>query len=89
MNKTSMVLGFAMGIAVGASCDGTAVGTCVSSGGIVDSCKPDFTKGECEEWDDEMVNGGDWTFSKKSCPTRGFPVKCEYDATHVRTQSDC
>lgn len=43
--------------AIALSCSGDKAGTCVSSGGIVDSCKPNFTRGECEEWNDESVNG--------------------------------
>lgn len=71
------------------SCSEDKAGTCVSSGGIVDSCKPNFTRGECEEWNDESVNGANWSFSTTSCASRGFTVKCSEDATHVRTASDC
>lgn len=89
MRSVSIIFAFGTGVAVSLACGDSATGTCVSSGGIVDSCKPDFTRGECDEWDDLMVNGASWSFSRKSCPKRGFPVECSEDATHVRSESDC
>ena len=88
MKRLGIIVGLLTGLAYGASCD-SAVGSCVSSGGIVDTCKPDWTREECEEWDAEGINDADWTFSRKDCDERGFTVKCEYDETRVRTASDC
>ena len=38
-------------------------------------CKDDWTKKECEEWDDQQVNGVSWHFhSGQPCDERGTPA---------------
>jgi hypothetical protein len=38
-------------------------------------CKDDWTKKECEEWDDMQVNGVSWTFHPgQTCEERGTPA---------------
>ena len=67
---------------------GPAVGSCVGTGGIVDSCKEGWTEEECADWNDQGVNGSTWTFSKASCEENGYSAVCS-DGTHVRSSSDC
>ena len=67
---------------------GDSVGSCVASGGIVDSCKQDWTEAECQTWNDQKVNDATWTFSSDSCDSLGFSATCP-DGTRVRSTSDC
>ncbi len=70
--------------AVHVSCGG-AVGQCVASSGSVDSCKVDWTRDECAEWDDMEVNGASWSWTRDSCGSRGFTVECP-DGTFLRPE---
>lgn len=55
-------------------------GACVGSGGsILDSpvCKDEWYGGECQEWDDEGVNGANWDFhALRSCEGLGYTDQC-------------
>ena len=64
------------------------VGACVGAGGIVDVCKEDWTREECDEWDAEGVNGSSWSWQAGSCESAGFSAQCE-DGTWVYSSSDC
>ena len=68
------------------ACGGT--GSCVASGGIVDECKQDWTKEECDDWTRQGVNGSKWTFGSKSCEELGFSVRCA-DGSYARTSATC
>lgn len=90
MRRTIKTLGVVLvlsGAAVTGLCCGGS-GSCVASAGIVDECKQDWTRAECAEWDDIGVNGATWTWSGRSCESRGFDVQCS-DGSYVRTSSDC
>jgi hypothetical protein len=60
------------------SCGGT--GTCVGSGGSILSspvCKEDWTKSECQEWDEIGINGAEWNFRRgSSCEGLGYTDRC-------------
>jgi hypothetical protein len=60
------------------SCGGT--GACVGSGGSILSspvCKEDWTKSECQEWDDMGINGAEWDFRRgASCEGLGYTDRC-------------
>ena len=91
MSSWSIVkVGLALGcLALGAlasACGG--VGSCASSGGLVDECKQDWSKSECEDWNSQQVNGASWSYSSDSCDERGFSVSCA-DGSYVRASSDC
>ncbi len=69
------------------SCSST--GACVGTGGIVDECKEDWDKDECQEWDDLEVNDANWSWHRgDSCDDRGYSVKCP-DGSFVKSASDC
>lgn len=57
-------------------------GACVASGGsILDSpeCMNDWTRGECEEWDDMEVNDANWDFHPlRGCEGLGYVEECSY-----------
>jgi hypothetical protein len=87
----SISLGVAVGtlLAVSAGLAGCGgVGSCASSGGIVDECKQDWTEAECDDWDNQEVNGASWSFSSDTCDDRGFSVRCP-DGSYVRSSGDC
>ncbi len=64
-------------------------GACVGTGGLVDECKEDWTRGECAEWDDEEVNGASWSFhAASSCDALGYSVECA-DGSFVSQSGDC
>jgi hypothetical protein len=60
------------------ACVGT--GACVGSGGdILDSpvCKNDWSRAECQEWDDEGINDADWDFhAGRNCEGLGYTERC-------------
>ena len=68
------------------SCIGA--GSCYSEGGIVDVCKPDFTVSECDDWDQEGINGSTWNYASRSCEALGYTVECS-DGTWTYTSGDC
>lgn len=38
-------------------------------------CKDDWTKDECDDWDNQAVNGVSWTFHRgQTCEERGTPA---------------
>ena len=71
------------------ACDG--VGACVGSGGGVllsPVCKEDWSRSECQEWDDEGINGANWSFySGDSCEDLGYTDRCS-DGSY-RFPGDC
>jgi hypothetical protein len=68
------------------ACGGS--GLCEGTGGIVDECFEGWTRDECEEWDDESVNGASWTWhASGSCEDRGYSVDC--DGAWLQSSSDC
>jgi hypothetical protein len=66
-------------------------GACVGSGGgilLSPVCKEDWTRIECQEWDDEGINGADWNFySGDSCEDLGYTDRCS-DGSY-RFPGDC
>lgn len=56
---------------------GCGPGLCEGTGGIVDECKEGWSRAECEEWDEEEVNGASWTYhGAGTCEGRGYSVEC-------------
>ena len=56
-------------------------GACVGSGGVLDSpdCLNDWYRSECQEWDDEEINGSSWSFhALRSCQSLGYTEECSY-----------
>jgi hypothetical protein len=70
---------------------GGGTGACVGSGGDVllsPVCKPDWSRAECQEWDDEGINGAEWNFfSGDSCQDLGYTDRCS-DGSY-RFPGDC
>lgn len=66
-------------------------GACVGSGGgilLSPVCKQDWSRSECQEWDDEEINGADWNFySGDSCEDLGYTDRCS-DGSY-RYAGDC
>ena len=64
-------------------------GSCAGGGDYGISCNNDWIEDECNEFNQQQVNGGDWTFSSESCEERGFTKFCsEYDA-YILSSSNC
>ena len=57
--------------------------TCIGTGGVIDSCKEGWTEEECAEWDQESVNGSDWTITGGSCAEHGYTAECP-DGTFLK-----
>ncbi len=70
-----------------AGCGGGS-GSCFSSGGSPEECKPDWSEEECQNWDSTGVNGAHWSFSTSSCDDLGFVVECA-DGTHLQAGHTC
>ena len=63
-------------------------GVCIGTGGIIDVCKEDWTRAECNEWDAMQVNGANWNYSSGSCEGRGYTVQCS-DGSYVLPSDGC
>jgi hypothetical protein len=51
-------------------------------------CKEDWTRIECQEWDDEGINGANWDFyGGDSCEDLGYTDRCS-DGSY-RYSGDC
>ena len=64
-------------VAVVGGCDdddgGCSTGTCYSVGGNWgEECYQGWTQEDCDDFDDQDVNGASWYFSCKSCDELGF-----------------
>lgn len=66
---------------ISAACGGR-VGSCVGTGGVIDSCKEEWTEDECDDWDAQEVNGSTWTWNRKPCDDLGYTATCP-DGTHL------
>jgi hypothetical protein len=63
-------------------------GLCEGTGGIVDECYEGWTQAECEDWDDESVNGSTWTWhGSGTCAGYGYSLDCE--GVWVQSSEDC
>lgn len=71
------------------SCSGT--GSCVGVGGDIlfsPVCKNDWTRGECQEWDDMQVNGAEWSYmGGETCEDLGYTDRCSDGS--FRLPGDC
>ncbi len=88
MKTILMAYGLLFVLTIGAAGCGFGGGSCTASGGLVDECKQDWTRAECDEWDGLQVNDASWSYSSKSCESLGFDIECA-DGSFVRTSSDC
>ncbi len=66
-------------------CSGLSLSACGGSGGACTGesspgnglCKDGWDQSECEEWDEDEVNGSSWTFhSGESCEDLGYTYEC-------------
>ena len=61
-----------------------ALSACGSSGACVgeygagkEECKEGWDKAECDQWDEDQINGSSWAFySGDSCSSLGFENEC-------------
>ena len=68
---------------------GEPEGSCAGGKSSEVSCNNDWTESECDEFNQQQVNGGDWTFSSEPCEEREFTKYCsEYD-TYILSSSNC
>lgn len=79
MTRTTrlVIVAFVAGLALSRlGCgEGTGVCTaCCGSGGRT-YCKDGWTRAECDDWSQQMVNGLTWTFyAGQTCADRGTPA---------------
>lgn len=70
---------------------GGGTGACVGSGGstlLSPVCKEDWSRSECQEWDEQEINGANWSFySGDSCEDLGYTDRCS-DGSY-RFPGDC
>jgi hypothetical protein len=71
------------------ACSGS--GACVGSGGSIlrsPVCKNDWSRSECQEWDDEGINDANWEYhSGRTCEGLGYTERCSDDS--YRWPGDC
>jgi len=77
IRKILFVAGFTSLMFLGSNCGKLSTGVC--TGFNPDSgttyCKDGWTKEECDEWDDQEINGVSWFFHKgQTCEERGTPA---------------
>jgi hypothetical protein len=66
---------------------GDSTGACAATGGFVDTCKQNWTEGECADF--QGVNGATWTFhAGQSCESLGYDYPCR-SGSFGRSPSDC
>ena len=53
------------------------------------SCNNDWIEDECNEFNQQQVNGGDWTFSSEPCEERGFKKYFNANDTYIINLSNC
>ena len=59
-------------------------GACVGQYGVGKyECKEEWYETECAEWDEDEINGSEWTFHKRSsCEDLGYTIECS-DGSYV------
>lgn len=89
--KYSAVLVFILALLIITAIGGcSSTGTCVGSGGdvlLAPECKNNWTRSECQEWDDMEVNGADWEYKSGTCESQGFTEECSDGS--FRYPGDC
>ncbi len=72
------IAGFTCLLLLGNNCEKfSSTGVCTGFSSEYNStyCKDDWTKDECNEWNDLEVNGVSWTFHRgQTCDERGTPA---------------
>ena len=70
------------------ACSGEATGVCIGQGGF-NGCQDGWTRSECEEWSQMLVDGTAWNFTAgETCRERGYPLMCP-DGRFVDTGGVC
>lgn len=62
---------------LGTNCEKLSTGVCTGYSAEYNStyCKDGWTQEECDEWNNEQVNGVTWTFYRgQTCEERGTPA---------------
>ena len=72
------VAGFTCLILLSSNCEKlSSTGVCTGYSAEFNStyCKDGWSKAECDEWNDQQINGVSWTFHRgQTCDERGTPA---------------
>lgn len=73
------------------SCDDS--GACVGTDSDIDTgdvCKNDWSKEDCDNFQNDNVNGQTWSFNEgTSCEDLGYTVQCSGEAGTYRRPGEC
>ncbi|NIM48481.1 MAG: hypothetical protein GTN62_02210 [Gemmatimonadales bacterium] len=75
LERLSLAGVLVLGVSLAVAACGESVGACEGWSDVLNNayCQDNFSKSECQEWDDLGVNGADWYFhAGQTCAERGF-----------------